>query len=1003
MKKISFTKRALSIMLCAVMLVSCWVFTAPSANAAVTGPSSTYGDTTPGTSAPSASLYGRYRVRLCIHEDNSFDKSIHDNATYTAGITYGLNNSQRNLTGTSTSDDNGNYWCEYAKISYKSTNGTGTEGAVWFNMGDKDDHGRGDIVSGWGQDYGYFPADDGVLIDGFPTSLTVRYFEKAKGSGGYTVYLQVAVWNSSTSSWTWSEGTDTSTGTFGIGGWNSQYAGGILTASTGDVSTVASGTEIKLNNIAVPNASFPVAQSTPTVSYGSATVTAPSTSSASAVTNALSFTPPKDQYGAYMATSITTSCSNKATGITQSGKTTSVGYTANIAGDTDSQTVTATVKWPQKVTTTQKSKTASFTINDAQYQVTFKNEDGTGNNLYQDNFSYGHTPEYNGTTPTKTDTANPPVYSYTHDGWSSTANGTKLTSLPAVTGTSNKTFYAHFSQSLIDYTVKFVNNENTEISSAEYHIGDTLTEPESAQIPDTYESVDKVYTFTGWVGTNGEVYDGTCHGAITYKPVYSDVPRQYTVTFQEEDGTVIKSQKLNYNTVPSSVTGLVPALIDKDPDDTNHYTPAWSQSVDTGITGDTVFRIVYTATPHTWVSDAGVVTQEGTCSEKSIVTKTCSVCNHDVEMEGDYDSTNHNMQTIKADPKDGMDIGDAFVCRQCSWCGKYWAAKYNGTDYDAITVDPDTHEAIMGANEASQVKDSSEKVPSPYFNNYSDDTIQDEYGDPYQYGNRGSGLKLMKNVGEFNAATTKQDFRFSGSVAIPKGVSYEIGSRNDNVIKDFGFVYSQDSHIWNDDEGKADTDQLVLDSGDNKIATMSVVNNNAANGNVISVNDSTGRLNGENGEWSGVTFHPGDGSDEFPDSLTFNLVISIKATNWKMQYAARPYITYTYHGETYTVYDTGASAQGGQVLRPEYSCCSVYSLASYIAVWNPDNPAAKYCTDNILAHEALLYPTSFTADKKSDEFTDWWKWIEGDTSWSDFINPNRVGSFYSDYNSFMNP
>ena len=646
MKNKSLFKRALSAVLCAVMLVSCWVFTAPSANAAVAGPSSTYGDTTPGTSAPSGDRAGKYMVRILIIEGDKLDNTPHDNnKNYTSGLCYGSNDtdSKRNLTSkpgsNTTNGDKGTnkeYWCEYAKISYKSTNGTGSDGAAWFNLGDYNEDGYDNIISGGGYNYGYFPSNKGILIDGFPTAFTTRYVDHTqdgwfgkKYTLSYTAYLQVAKWTSNTT-YEWTEGTCTNGSGWFSGGWDSKYAGGIASGNC-SVQNNNSGVECKITQT-VADAKYPVAQSTPTVSYSSDSVTAPSTSSASAETNALSFTAPTDQYGAYMATSITTSCSNKATGITQSGKTTSVGYTANIDGDTDSQTVTATVKWPQKVTTTQKSKTASFTINDAQYQVTFKNEDGTGNNLYQDNFSYGHTPEYNGTAPTKTDTANPPVYSYTHDGWSDTANGEeKLTSLPAVTGDSNKTFYAHFSQSLIDYTVKFVNNENTEISSAEYHIGDTLTEPENAQIPDTYKSVDKVYTFTGWVGTNGEVYDGSCHGAITYKPVYSDVPRQYTVTFQKEDGTVISSRDLDYGTVPSSVTGLVPALIDKDPDDTNHYTPAWSQSLDTGIKGDTVFRIVYTATPHTWVSDAGVVTQEGTCSEKSIVTKTCSVCEHDVE------------------------------------------------------------------------------------------------------------------------------------------------------------------------------------------------------------------------------------------------------------------------------------------------------------------------------------------------------------------------------------
>ena len=1017
MKNKSLFKRALSAVLCAVMLVSCWVFTAPSANAAVAGPSSTYGDTTPGTSAPSGGRAGKYMVRILIIEGDKLDKTPHDNnKNYTSGLCYGSNDtdSKRNLTSkpgfNTTNGDKGTnkeYWCEYAKISYKSTNGTGSDGAAWFNLGDYNEDGYDNIISGGGYNYGYFPSNKGILIDGFPTAFTTRYVDHtqdgwfgAKTTLSYTAYLQVAKWTSNTT-YEWTEGTCTNGSGWFSGGWDSQYAGGIASGNC-SVQNNNSGVECKITQT-VADAKYPVAQSTPTVSYSSDSVTAPSTSSASAVTNALSFTAPTDQYGAYMATSITTSCSNKATGITQSGKTTSVGYTANIAGDTDSQTVTATVKWPQKVTTTQKSKTASFTINDAQYQVTFKNEDGTGNNLYQDNFYYGHTPEYNGTTPTKTDTANPPVYSYTHDGWSSTANGTKLTSLPAVTGDSNKTFYAHFSQSLIDYTVKFVNNENTEILSAEYHIGDTLTEPENAQIPDTYESVDKVYTFTGWVGTNGEVYTGTCQGAITYKPVYSDVPRQYTVTFQQEDGTIISSRDLDYGTVPSSVTGLVPALIDKDPDDTNHYTPAWNQSVDTGIKGDTVFKIVYTAIPHDWVSDEGVVTKEGTCTEKSIVTKTCSVCNHDVEVVGDYDLTNHHYVQASVAPVDGgRDMEDegrevkAYVYFYCDSCNNsYCRANYK---YDE---ESETYKYVEDTDHTGssidEIKKYLEEIPTPLFNDHIENF--DGYDDGYPYSDRSSSFKLMK--GEERAYTdenTKQDFRFSGSVKIPVDISYKIGTDTDNVITDFGYVYSQDSHIGSnpnelilaedipEDRLKTDSDEQYW----SKIVSLSVVGNKKTSNPVTQEAQNGGRLVGAGGAWSGVSYFHNNGDKTY--ELTFNLVISISAKNWKMQYAARPYVKYLYHGVEYTVYDGGVTGAGYET----YSHSAVFSNVVYgLTAGGESQAVLNYCKERIIPHHNDFYPATITT--KTDANTDWWKkfdiWEGTGETWAAFSS-SKYGDAY---------
>ena len=156
-------KKTIAFVLSICLLVSVLLTGAPVSNA-VTGPSSTYGNTVPSTTQPTSNNAAKYRVRLCIHEDDGFDKSIHDNADYVAGVSYGINNSKRNENGTSTADDNGNYWCEYAKITYKDMNGTGTEGAVWFNLGDKDTFGRADIISSGGQNYGYFPSDDGVVI-----------------------------------------------------------------------------------------------------------------------------------------------------------------------------------------------------------------------------------------------------------------------------------------------------------------------------------------------------------------------------------------------------------------------------------------------------------------------------------------------------------------------------------------------------------------------------------------------------------------------------------------------------------------------------------------------------------------------------------------------------------------------------------------------------------------------------------------------------------------------
>lgn len=390
MKYLRISKKSISFLLVLSLLFSVCVWSIPVAHA-VTGPSSDFGNTVSSTSQPASNNQAKYRVRLLIHEDDGFDKSIHDNASYVPGITYGVNNSKRNLNGTSTEDDNGAYWCEYARINYKDFNGTGTAGAVWFNLGDKDAGNRGDIISSGGQDYGYFPSDDGVPISGFPTSFTTRYYEKGNGSGGYTVYLQVAVWTSSTG-WEWSEGTCTGTGFLGIGGWDSKYAGGILSGATGSVSTDKSGTEIALSKSVSDTSVYPQAQAStaPTCTYNLTRLTCPATASAAKASASLQFNSPTDQYGAVMAAKITTACTQSATGITQSGKTTSVAYSANLAGDVDTQTVTATVTWPQVSASGKLSASALFEVNDATYDVIWKNHAGMV--IAEDTYAFGNMP-----------------------------------------------------------------------------------------------------------------------------------------------------------------------------------------------------------------------------------------------------------------------------------------------------------------------------------------------------------------------------------------------------------------------------------------------------------------------------------------------------------------------------------------------------------------------------------------------------------------------------------
>ena len=88
--------------------------------------------------------------------------------------------------------------------------------------------------------------------------------------------------------------------------------------------------------------------------------------------------------------------------------------------------------------------------------------------------------------------------------------------------------------------------------------------------------------------------------------------------------------------------------------------------------------------------------------------------------------------------------------------------------------------------------------------------------------------------------------------------------------------------------------------------------------------------------WKGVSAHDDDlgGSGK---TLTFNLVINVKARNWKKAYCARAYIKYVYNGVEYTVYDNSFSSR------------SVGQIAPLIAQSNSETAKVKnYCQNKIV-------------------------------------------------------
>ena len=131
------------------------------------------------------------------------------------------------------------------------------------------------------------------------------------------------------------------------------------------------------------------------------------------------------------------------------------------------------------------------------------------------------------------------------------------------------------------YTVKFLNWDGSVISEAKYPSGSTVTQPTAPTRPadQTYR-----YDFAGW---DKEVT--ACTADAVYTAVYTPVYVDYTVTFQNWDGSVIAEDTYHYG---DGVTA--PEAPEKPADKTYTYAFAgWDKEI-TACTGDAVYTAVYT-------------------------------------------------------------------------------------------------------------------------------------------------------------------------------------------------------------------------------------------------------------------------------------------------------------------------------------------------------------------------------------------------------------------------
>ena len=320
----------------------------------------------------------------------------------------------------------------------------------------------------------------------------------------------------------------------------------------------------------------------------------------------------------------------------------------------------------------------------------------------------------------------------------------------------------------------------------------------------------------------------------------------------------------------------------------------------------------------------------------------------------------HDYRQTTYTPKDSS---PGFEYFKCSRCAVMREADYN-SQTDTYEVDTSKTTEYSGANALDRLANdvinddtNTSKVPSANFNDFTDPTIPQGDGG-YSYADRGAGLRLMKTASgqpdtSFDAdKRTPQDMRFSGAASVPAGLDVAINPAYynytqaqlieagvDNAVVDFGFVYSQETYVY-DHYTNGFADMTIENSAaDAKLARMSVPAQNAAKGT----------FNKNTNNWDGVTYHVhNQGNESDNDQFTFNLVIQIRAKNWKYYYIGRPYMRYMYRGKLYTVYDNCASNGGEEGGYPSSNL--VYGIADEMVKYS--DPLAWYAQAKIIDHNA---------------------------------------------------
>lgn len=244
--------------------------------------------------------------------------------------------------------------------------------------------------------------------------------------------------------------------------------------------------------------------------------------------------------------------------------------------------------------------TAHFYEKYYQYNITFKNDDGTV--LESKNWNSGSTPSYEG-TPEKEATAS---QTFEFNGtWS-----------PAITTVSKAaTYVAQYTAKTRQYDVTFLNYDMSVLGTTkvDYNATPTTATYKAAIAPSDYEPYkpdNSAYSFefSGWK-LNGASSNGFAQvkGDQTYIAQFTETTKKYRITFVDEDGeTVLHWTQLEYDAMPS-YDGPATSGFNKQDAEWTYVFTGWTPDEFTQVKGPQTYTATYNKTKRkytiTWLND----------------------------------------------------------------------------------------------------------------------------------------------------------------------------------------------------------------------------------------------------------------------------------------------------------------------------------------------------------------------------------------------------------------